>query len=540
MLTLLWIIVAIVVITVVVAFLNRFYRKATRGIALVRTGFGGKQVIIDGGTLALPFLNSISEVNMQSIEMTVSCTGEKSLITEDRLRVDTAVQFYVRVEPTPDGVATASQTLGRRTFKSEDLQDMLEGKLLGVVQAVVAKHTLDQLHENRAEFSREVHALLGEDLARNGLILDTVSLTRMDQTPFAALDENNSFNASGMRRLAEVIATNKKKRVAIETDAEVAVRQSQLEATKRKLLLEQEEEEAALAQKLAIERVRAEQQAEITERQAESQKRSDAARIMAGQQTRAAEINRDKSLQEQEVLARHEVEMAKHDTAIALANKASEVTLAEAETRKAEAQRATAEEGIAAARELAEAERKQRVAIIRAKTDSEVDTERTSSAVDTIRREAMAKAEALVADADAQKKASLAEAEGLAAKIAAENTQQPEVIRMKLDMHRLDRMPKIVAEMVRPAEKIDSIKIHQISGLNTGIGGQGSGGKGSGEGGNPPLVNQVIDGVLGMALQMPALKKLGEEIGVDLEDGINTITAKETPKSGTKNPPKAD
>ena len=49
-----------------------------------------------------------------------------------------------------------------------------------------------------------------------------------------------------MRKLAEIIASNKKKRAEIEADADIAVRQTQLEATKRRLLLQQEEEQAQI------------------------------------------------------------------------------------------------------------------------------------------------------------------------------------------------------------------------------------------------------------------------------------------------------
>ena len=72
-------------------------------------------------------------------------------------------------------------------------------------------------------------------------------------------------------------------------------------------------------------------------------------------------------------------------------------------------------------------------------------------------------------------------------------------------MARLDALPAIVAEMVRPAEKIDSIRIHQV----TGMGGPGGGGEGDGK----PPVNQALDSIMGMAVQLPALRKLGEELG---------------------------
>ena len=58
-----------------------------------------------------------------------------------------------------------------------------------------------------------------------------------------------------MRKLAEIIAVNKKKRAEIEADAEIAVRQTQLEATKRRLLLSKEEEQAQISQRLEIEKI---------------------------------------------------------------------------------------------------------------------------------------------------------------------------------------------------------------------------------------------------------------------------------------------
>ncbi|MFX8856584.1 flotillin family protein, partial [Acinetobacter baumannii] len=79
------------------------------------------------------------------------------------------------------------------------------------------------LHEGRGAYVREVKELVAESLAQNGLSLESVALRRFDQTPFGAVDENNAFNAVGLRRLAEVIASNKKQRAAIEADADVAV-----------------------------------------------------------------------------------------------------------------------------------------------------------------------------------------------------------------------------------------------------------------------------------------------------------------------------
>ena len=49
---------------------------------------------------------------MRTMRIEVSRTGAKSLITEDRMRVDVELEFYLRVQPTVDGVATAAQAIG--------------------------------------------------------------------------------------------------------------------------------------------------------------------------------------------------------------------------------------------------------------------------------------------------------------------------------------------------------------------------------------------------------------------------------------------
>jgi hypothetical protein len=69
--------------------------------------------------------------------------------------------------------------------------------------------------------------------------------------------------------------------------------------------------------------------------------------------------------------------------------------------------------------------------------------------------------------------------------------------------------------MVKPAEKIESIRINHLSGFGGGHGG----------GGKPPL-NQAIDSIMEMAVQMPALRKIGEELAMDFEGGIAGFAAK--------------
>ncbi|MDP1533805.1 MAG: SPFH domain-containing protein, partial [Rubrivivax sp.] len=258
-----WTLVVLLVLVIAVVLLARFFERATRETSLLRTGLGGRRVVMDGGVVAIPYFHQVSRINMQSLRLEVGRSGEAALITKDRLRVDVGVEFYVSVLASEEGIARAAQTLGNRTFDAAKLRELIEGKLIDALRAVAARFTMDDLHENRGRFVAEVRDSLLESLARNGLELDSVSLTALDQTPFKALDENNAFNAVGMRKLAEVIATSKKERAAIDADAEVSVRRAAMDAARRKLQIDLEEQTAQIAQVQQIETLKAAQMTEV-------------------------------------------------------------------------------------------------------------------------------------------------------------------------------------------------------------------------------------------------------------------------------------
>ncbi|MGF1552575.1 MAG: flotillin family protein, partial [Paracoccaceae bacterium] len=293
---------AVVVFFLLVGFvLARLYRRSTREVSLVKTGAGGRRVIMDGGTIVIPLLHEISPVNMKTLRLEVRRTGEASLITKDRMRVDVGVEFYVSVQATEDGIAKAAQTLGDKTFNVDGLREMIEGKLVDGLRAVAARLTMDELHENRSEFVQQVQNAVSEDLLKNGLMLETVSLTALDQTPFDHLDENNAFNAIGMRKLAEVIAESKKRRAEIDAEAETSVRQAAMQAAKRKLAIDREEEEAKIAQAQEIATLRAAQTAEIARREEDASQAREEARIARERAVRAAEIAREEAIRAAEI-----------------------------------------------------------------------------------------------------------------------------------------------------------------------------------------------------------------------------------------------
>ncbi|SEA68627.1 flotillin family protein [Rubrimonas cliftonensis] len=516
-----WLVVgAIVALVALVLFLNRFYMKASREVALVRTGQGGQRVVLDGGVLSLPILHRTSEVNMRTMRLEVERAGETSIITADRLRIDATAEFHVRVQPTDEGVATAAQALGGKAFRAEDLADLLEGKLADALLNVAAGYTMDALQDNRGKYVAEVADALADKLRPNGLLLEAVSLTRLDQTPFQNLDQGNAFNAVGMRRLAEVIATNKKERAVIEDEADTAVRQSRLDAVKRRLLIEQEEEEAQFAQTKAIEAARARTTAETAEAQAEGDERREYARIRRDMEVRAKQIQAEQEIAEIDARAELAKRTAKADSEVLIAAKKAEAATAQAAAASAIASEVTGRESVVTARETAAAERAKALAVIKAQEAAAVDDTRVASEAGTVRAMAEAEAHAVAEKAAAEKARLLAQAEGEAALFDAQNTQSEAIVRMKTDLAKIKALPEVVREMVKPAEKIESIRINHVSGFGAAGGGAG----GHGDGG--PMVNQVVDGILGMALQLPAVQKLGEEIGMNIGAGVGGVASR--------------
>jgi uncharacterized membrane protein YqiK len=502
-----WIILLLVIAAALIALAAWFYERATNEVSLVRTGIGGRKVVIDGGTLALPWFHEVSRVNMQTIRMDVARTGESALITKDRMRIDVGAEFYASVIPEPEAITRAAQTLGRRTFQPDQLKALIDGMMVDALRAVAAQMTMDELHENRSEFVREVRQTLADTLTKYGLQLDSVSLTSMDQTPFSALDENNAFNAVGMRRLAEVIAKSKKERAEIEGESQVAVRRAEVESNRLKLDIELEQRRAEIQQTQEIELLLAQQLTEVARRKAEAERAAAEARIEMERAIQSASLTRELSIREAEIAQSRTLEIAEQDRAIQVAAKSQEESKARAEATEAKGAMVKAEEDLSTLRQLAEAERRKRLAILSAEQEAEAELKRVRISSETDQLAAKTRGIIKREEADTLRLQKQAEADGESARIAAENQRTPELLAFEMEKVRLAALPQIVAEMVKPAEKIKGISINHITGLS----------RSDGTDRLASPVDHTVDAILDLAVALPTLKKLGDAVGMNLE-----------------------
>ena len=201
---------------------------------------------------------------MNTLRLEVSRGRDKALITRDRMRVDVVSEFYVRVQA----------ARGRHRLRRPDARPAhpaagdAEGAGRGQVRGRPPHRGRRDDHGGAAREARRVRqaregAWWPADLLQNGLELEAVSLTQLDQTAMEFFNPSNAFDAEGLTRLTEQIERRKKIRNDIEQDTMIQVRNKNLETERQALDIDRELEYARLAQERELEMQRAAQRAEV-------------------------------------------------------------------------------------------------------------------------------------------------------------------------------------------------------------------------------------------------------------------------------------
>lgn len=500
-------ILVLILALVVAAVLHRYYRKSSREFALVRTGFGGRRVELDGAALVLPFLHRVESIPLRSQRLLLSKRGAEALVTGDSLRVEVVAEFSVRVAADEQSVSAAASTLGAQLIDSESLNELLQGRLSDAVQQVVAKCTLAGLHKGRHEFSSSVSDILRPSLSNYGLVIDAVSLLQFDQAPLEAFNQNNVFDAVGLRQLTATLSEQRLRRASIDAQAQVSVRETELEALRKRLELEQSQNDLELAQRQRLEVSRAQADADIESSRQQALQVSEESRLVRQRDLRRLEIAHDLALREEEAKAQERAESAQIEAHVALAQKRAEESDARALAESKRSALIQAQEKILLEKESLAAARNAEVAMIRRRHLSELHAEESSSREKQKIDEAKTESELAILQAEAERVLAAAKAEGAAAFAEAENLRSEQVLAQQLALEKVRVLPEVAKRMAKPLEKIDSIRINHLGGV-------GSAGGTTSD--HSPL-GDSLQQVMGLAVQLPALKKLGDEIGLDFD-----------------------
>ena len=589
---------------------SRLYRKTTKELTFVRTGFGGEKVVVDGGALILPILHDYIDINMQSMKVTVARSKSDSFITKDRMRVDITADFYIRVGEDRESISRAAQTLGKKTVDLRELTGLIEGKLIATLRSVASSMEMKELHEKRDEFSSQVKNAIEADLSKNGLQLESVSLTSLDQTAKEFFNENNAFDAEGLTSLTQTIEERKKLRNDIERSTEVQIAQKNYETQSEKFEIQRKQAEAEATQQTKIANFQAEQEA-LRAKEAESRrKEAEEAKIVANKAIEEAQINKAKAIKETEIekekaleiatqnknieiakknqeveevrIAAHKaieqaeiekaktietvevqkarvvkeaeiekekvIELANQSKNIEIAKKVEEEAVAKTLANEKKALEAASLEKIKTASEIEQAERIKKLALIEAQQDAEqLSIEKTVAAKaekeaeenlaeaakikamgtsEALKIKATAEAEAIKITAEANRLNYEVEAKGKTEINNAENIVSAAILENRFKLALIEFMPQIIAQVVKPAEKIDSIKIVQMAGL----GGANQGGAGSNTNGGvsnagASLSDQIVNASLNYKVNAPIIDDLMKQVGIDLNGGIQNIAS---------------
>lgn len=517
----------------------KLYVRATKEVSFVRTGLGGEKVVKDGGAVVLPVLHDTIPVNMNTLRIEVEKTKNEALITKDRLRVDVKADFYLRVAPNIESISMAAQTLGIRTTRVEELKKLVESKFVDVLRAVAAEMSMTEMHEQRSEFVQKVQVNVANDLEKNGLELESVSLTGFDQTDLQFFNENNAFDAEGRAKLARIIEEKKKETNDVEQTNRIAVERRNLHAERESLDIQKDEEQARLEQEKSLAFLRAEQNAEIVktreskvreERQAEIEKEQaiEAAEIEKQKEIERRSIEKNKAIKEAQIQQQKDIEVAEQEKQIAVAIKSEEESAARAKAAESEKLKVEKEESVITAKQVASAERQKQIEVIDAKKGAEreavivtVKAEAEKQAAldhaESIQIKAKAEAEAAVVLAEADEKKFEVEAAGKRALHEADNVQSEAQVELQKAIATLQALPQIVAQAVKPLENIEGIKILQGYGAGANSDSSVAGTTSASNGG---FSEQVTQAALNYRANAPLVDSMLKELNlVDSENG---------------------
>ncbi|MDJ0634789.1 MAG: flotillin family protein [Xenococcaceae cyanobacterium MO_188.B29] len=464
---------------------TRVYVITPNNEAFVRTGgvfIKQKKVVLNGGCVVLPGFHELTRVPLREISIDVERTGNLAVRTQDYLRANMRVTFYVCINANDEDVLVSAARLSKQGRISEsDIKEALEKRADDAIRAAAKRKSIAEIDSDKLGFADEVLNLIQQDLKKVGLTLNNIAISEIEESD--TYDENNFFDAQGVKLRTETIQksikqkleveliTNREKK-ELELNTRIAIEQQELEAEKQSLEINKQKEDAQLNQTKEIEFLKAKTEREVQESKdqelakiernkilqekaieeekiqqqlflqnqqieanialEEKNKQLKVAQSLQKQESEVAEINRQKTIDASQLKARVELAQAEQESRIAQQQAAVAIAEKEKERFNVEAEKAQAEAGIVTATQIEQAQREQRLATIEAEKEAatrrigdqnvvELEAFRRKRQAEIARQAAELEAESIRTLAEANQYKALAEAEGKKALIEAEN-----------------------------------------------------------------------------------------------------------------------
>ena len=631
---------------------SRLYQVTPANEAFVKTGGvlrKRRTVIKHGGCMVLPVFDRLTRVPLKEISIDVERTGKLAVRTQDYLRADMRVTFFVCINALDDDIKTATERLSQNgKITTEDIKNAIEKRADDAIRAAAKSKKLADIDSDKLGFAQEVLNLIEPDLKKVGLTLNNIAISEIEESD--TYDTNNFFDAQGVKLRTETIQksikqkeevelTTAKERREIELMNQVEIEQKEFNARTQTLEIEKSKESAELAQQLELEALRAQRAREIQEAKdkeaanqertkilqakaveeeqirkklavqqsqiaadialEEQEKKLKVAQALQKQEAEMAQIEQEKTIESNRLTAQVEIEEQEKKLKVAQALQKREAEMAEIDRQKtiesnrltaqveiaeaerlsqlakqaaaiaiaakeeerliAEAERAKAESAVETATEIEKAQRQQRLSLIVAEQEAEREriTEQNVIEIDVFRRKRQAEIARQAADleaesirtlAQANRDKDLAEAEGIEAKVEAENAisdaNRIANVISELGPQLIERLPEITTALAPQPGVLGDAKIYAFPG------GNGSNGNGTQEisklmlsTSGMTLINSLLEdgklmGLIAGAMQL--MRGNGGTLPKDLEPLLQKLASEAESKSAIapSNPPK--
>ena len=278
-------------------------------------------------------------------------------------------------------------------------------------------------------------------------------------------------------------------RIAQEQQVETRDIEKQLVVERARIAQEEGVSLRDIERDLTVQTERFSQEQQVQQREIEKNLVVETAQIDQMRQVSLAEIAKTLIVEQTRINQELQVAITDEDRKIDVANKQQVTALAEKEQLVAEAERMGAEVNVTATEQVKEAEWQREVAIIGA----EAQAQPIERLADAVLAEARAKAQGEMAEYEAR------------------NVAEQRVLVQEAIMELIDEAPDILEELMKPVEKIDSIKILDM-GNNDGQGGL-----------NRSNMGRLANALLDTGAISPMLKELFNFADVDAQQITDKI-----------------
>ena len=479
-------------------------------------------------TLTPAEVNKLLEGKLVGVLRSVAATMDLQELHEKRQQFSDQVQEACRDDLEQNGFKLESVAV--TNLDQTPLEELNENNRFDVVAIQTIKEEVEDRQTKTARIEHENQVKREEDRLKAQLEIKQ----REEQTETEGLEVEKRLDFA-QEEQRKAIATNK-----AEQEREIEAHKFEQQQAVEEARIKQEEvvKSTEILQKQRLDTARIEQERQVQETEIAQKQAVEVARVQQEQMIEEAQIQRELTVEKAKIEQQRAVEEASISSRIVLVEKdreekeaqaenAIQVSIKEKEREAAlielldiSAQKAKAEASVLTAEAVEEAERQSKIALIRAEQEADeerIAKERAADAAAYATVEA-AKAELEAAEVQAQAQRILAEAllveakakaNGEEASIAAKNQADPKVLVSDAILALVESLPEVTNELMKPAERIESIRV-----LDLGGGGNGNGSNG---------MNRILSSIVNAGAAVPLLKEIVGFSGLDTERIAQTI-----------------